>query len=226
MPIENSQIVLYKQTLEELQQQLNNSTRYVLSSTMKVVDSKSMGDRIQALIETLPKAMQEAATVIQEQDTLRQRNKTECQKLLNDAKAEAASILSQAKEAQKAADDALAQSGDKCSRIQAEAEQLARQFTQQAKDNADQIVQQAMKEAQKIHTNAMMEANQLVSNEEVYMHAKVEADRILADANAKANDLHQRVFAYLDDMMNRAQTYLGNISEDIEGEREELNSRR
>lgn len=229
--------------LKELQENVS-SAQMIWGTGRCMIDKKAVSDQIDLISRLLPDAVKQAASIVHEEQIIRETAKREAaeqtakardeaQKIIDEATREAATTRSdtqkKAEEAAKAnmnatnaANAMKAQAENDAAAIRQKGQNAANAIYTQAQQEANNLVARARQEAQMIVAEAENSARAAVSDENVYRMAVMQANELREQTEKEMAAMRQHYIGALCNIMGDVDEYLVNLVSSIRAERQEL----
>jgi len=193
-------------------EELKNAKRSLINSESCTVNRNLMQAQLEYLRENLPDTVSKAATIVEEEETIRNETEQKRKEIL-----ESASL-----QAQKTMNEASMNAQQIMEHANAEASSLMERATQEAALRVDA----ATAEAKRMVEDAEQKASKLVEEESIVRRARVECDELRESARQEAADLHKNTLDYMDSLLAETDRKLSELINNIRLERNEIRNHR
>lgn len=198
--------------VQSLEEQLRGAKRTLINSDTCVVNRSIMSARLEYLRDNLPKAVEIAAKIVAEEETIRKETEQKRTEILESANAQAQNILNE--------------SGQKARQMVDQASQDAASLMDRANQEASACIEAAKAEAQHIIMDAEKKAQELVEEENIVRRARVESEELRESAKADAANLHKNTLDYIDSLLAETDRKMSELINNIRLERNEIRNHR
>lgn len=200
------------QIIREMETEITNAKKTLINSDTCIVNRQYLKEQLTALERNLPDALEQAAHIVETNETIRQEVEAQRKEILNQANAEAT---------QKVNDAAL-----QAQKMMESATNEANALAQRAQNDAYNCREAAKAEAARIIEDAQKRANQLVEEQTIVRRAKVESEEMLERAQNESTTLRKNTLDYIDSLLTDADRNMSELLNGIRLERSEIQSRR
>lgn len=214
-----SSVEQFRVIIRELNDMVDSARRTFINADTCVLSRRLLQDRLAQLEDSMPDALHQAENILQEDAALRAKTAKDCSDALNDAQTKARQMLADAQSQAAQLQQEAKAANDAAQRAMQEAQQ-------RAQEEGNRILQQANQEANIIRAQAEHDRDQLVSQESVFQRAMVEAEEMRESTNAELTRIRQNTFDYLDGVLGRVDQCLVTLTNEVRGQRGELNDHR
>lgn len=205
--------------IRELNDMVDTARKAFINADACVLSRRTMMDRLAQLDECLPDALRQAERILQEDAAMRAKTARECNEALTDAQTRAKQMLADAQ-------NQAAQIQRETQAANEAAQRAVQEAQQRAQEEGNRILQQVNQEAAAIRAQAERDRDQLVSQETVYQKAMVEAEELRERTSAEMATIRHNTFDYLDGVLGRVDQCLVTLTNEVRGERGDLNNHR
>ncbi len=234
-------------SLQELQEMVAGA-QMIWGTGRCMIDKKVLGDHIDLIARLLPDSVKQAATIVREEQNIRENARRDAaeqtnaareaaQKTIDEAAREAEKIRTDSKKGAEDAARANANAMNTANALKAQAESDAASIRQkgqnaanaiyaQAQQEANALVARAQQEAQMIRAEAESAARAAVADENVYRMAVMQANELREETEKEMAAMRQHYVGALCNMMGEVDEYLLSLVSSIRTERQELINKR
>ena len=208
--INNAQLCL--NAVRALQEQLRGARKTLINSETCIVNRSIMTAQLEYLQDNLPKTVEIAARVVEEEETIRTETEQKRTEILESANAQAQNMINDATQ--------------KYHQMMEQANQEANSLVERANQEAKACVESAKAEAQNIIADAEKKAQELVEEENIVRRARVESEELRENAKADAANLHKNTLDYIDSLLAETDRKMSELINNIRLERNEIRNHR
>lgn len=208
--INNAQLCL--NAVRALQEQLRGARKTLINSETCIVNRSIMTAQLEYLQDNLPKTVEIAARIVEEEETIRTETEQKRTEILESANAQAQNMVNDATQ--------------KYHQMMEQANQEANSLVERANQEAKACVESAKAEAQNIIADAEKKAQELVEEENIVRRARVESEELRENAKADAANLHKNTLDYIDSLLAETDRKMSELINNIRLERNEIRNHR
>lgn len=208
--INNAQLCL--NAVRALQEQLRGARKTLINSETCIVNRSIMTAQLEYLQDNLPKTVEIAARIVEEEETIRTETEQKRTEILESANAQAQNMVNDATQ--------------KYHQMIEQANQEANSLVERANQEAKACVESAKAEAQNIIADAEKKAQELVEEENIVRRARVESEELRENAKADAANLHKNTLDYIDSLLAETDRKMSELINNIRLERNEIRNHR
>lgn len=208
--INNAQLCL--NAVRALQEQLRGARKTLINSETCIVNRSIMTAQLEYLQDNLPKTVEIAARIVEEEETIRTETEQKRTEILESANTQAQNMVNDATQ--------------KYHQMMEQANQEANSLVERANQEAKACVESAKTEAQNIIADAEKKAQELVEEENIVRRARVESEELRENAKADAANLHKNTLDYIDSLLAETDRKMSELINNIRLERNEIRNHR
>ncbi len=208
--INNAQLCL--NAVRALQEQLRGARKTLINSETCIVNRSIMTAQLEYLQDNLPKTVEIAARIVEEEETIRTETEQKRTEILESANTQAQNMVNDATQ--------------KYHQMMEQANQEANSLVERANQEAKACVESAKAEAQNIIADAEKKAQELVEEENIVRRARVESEELRENAKADAANLHKNTLDYIDSLLAETDRKMSELINNIRLERNEIRNHR
>lgn len=208
--INNAQLCL--NAVRALQEQLRGARKTLINSETCIVNRSIMTAQLEYLQDNLPKTVEIAARIVEEEETIRTETEQKRTEILESANTQAQNMVNDATQ--------------KYHQMMEQANQEANSLVERANQEAKACVESAKAEAQNIVADAEKKAQELVEEENIVRRARVESEELRENAKADAANLHKNTLDYIDSLLAETDRKMSELINNIRLERNEIRNHR
>ena len=198
--------------VQALQEQLKGARKTLINSETCIVNRSIMTAQLEYLKDNLPKTVEIAARIVEEEETIRTETEQKRTEILESANAQAQNMVNDATQ--------------KSRQMMEQANQEANSLMDRAGQEASACVEAAKAEAQRIVQDAEKKAQELVEEESIVRRARVESEELRESAKADAANLHKNTLDYIDSLLAETDRKMSELINNIRLERNEIRNHR
>ncbi len=198
--------------VQALQEQLKGARKTLINSETCIVNRSIMTAQLEYLKDNLPKTVEIAARIVEEEETIRTETEQKRTEILESANAQAQNMVNDATQ--------------KSRQMMEQANQEANSLMDRAGQEASACVEAAKAEAQRIVQDAEKKAQELVEEENIVRRARVESEELRENAKADAANLHKNTLDYIDSLLAETDRKMSELINNIRLERNEIRNHR
>ena len=198
--------------VQALQEQLKGARKTLINSETCIVNRSNMTAQLEYLKDNLPKTVEIAARIVEEEETIRTETEQKRTEILESANAQAQNMVNDATQ--------------KSRQMMEQANQEANSLMDRAGQEASACVEAAKAEAQRIVQDAEKKAQELVEEENIVCRARVESEELRENAKADAANLHKNTLDYIDSLLAETDRKMSELINNIRLERNEIRNHR
>ena len=176
--------------------EMKNAKRSLMSSESCVVNRNLMQAQLEYLQQNLPDTVKKAATIVEQEETIRTETEQKKNEILDNANRQAQNMVNEAALMDRATKEATAR------------------------------MEAAASEAKRMLEDAENKARQLVEEENIVRRARVECDELRENARQEASELHKNTLDYIDSLLADTDRKLSELINNIRLERNEIRNHR
>lgn len=208
--INNAQLCI--NAVRALQEQLRGARKTLINSETCIVNRSIMTAQLEYLQDNLPKTVEIAARIVEEEETIRTETEQKRTEILESANTQAQNMVNDATQ--------------KYHQMMEQANQEANSLVERANQEAKACVESAKAEAQNIVADAEKKAQELVEEENIVRRARVESEELRENAKADAANLHKNTLDYIDSLLAETDRKMSELINNIRLERNEIRNHR
>jgi len=198
--------------VQALQEQLKGARKTLINSETCIVNRSIMTAQLEYLKDNLPKTVEIAARIVEEEETIRTETEQKRTEILESANAQAQNMVNDATQ--------------KSRQMMEQANQEANSLMDRAGQEASACVEAAKAEAQRIVQDAEKKAQELIEEENIVRRARVESEELRENAKADAANLHKNTLDYIDSLLAETDRKMSELINNIRLERNEIRNHR
>lgn len=198
--------------VQALEEQLRGAKRTLMNSETCIVNRGIMSAQLEYLRDNLPQAVEIAAKIVSEEETIRAETEQKRKEIIESANTQAQNTLND--------------STQKAREMVEHANSEASALMDHAGKEAAACIEAAKNEAQRIIQDAEKKASELVEEENIVRRAKVESEELRESAKEDAANLHRNTLDYIDSLLAETDRKMSELINNIRLERNEIRNRR
>lgn len=202
-----------------LETELKNAKKTLLNSETCVVNRNVMLAQLEYLRNNIPEAVEQAAEIVSNEETLRAEWEQKRKEMMNNANIQVQDQLNEA--TQKAN-----QMAEQASQMVEQASRDANTIKENATNEANAYVEDARNKAAQIVEEGEKKAAELVDKENIVRRARVESEELLENARQEAANLHKNTLDYIDSLLADTDRKMSELINNIRLERNEIQNHR
>ncbi len=202
-----------------LETELKNAKKTLLNSETCVVNRNVMLAQLEYLRNNIPEAVEQAAEIVSNEETLRAEWEQKRNEMMNNANIQVQDQLNEA--TQKAN-----QMAEQASQMVEQASRDANTIKENATNEANAYVEDARNKAAQIVEEGEKKAAELVDKENIVRRARVESEELLENARQEAANLHKNTLDYIDSLLADTDRKMSELINNIRLERNEIQNHR
>ena len=192
--------------------EMKNAKRSLMSSESCVVNRNLMQAQLEYLQQNLPDTVKKAATIVEQEETIRTETEQKKNEILDNANRQAQNMVNEASQ--------------NAQQMMEQATREANALMDRATKEATARMEAAASEAKRMLEDAENKARQLVEEENIVRRARVECDELRENARQEASELHKNTLDYIDSRLADTDRKLSELINNIRLERNEIRNHR
>ncbi len=198
--------------VQALEEHLKGARKTLINGENCVVNRGTMIAQLEYLRDNLPKTVEIAAKIVEEEETIRKETEQKRKEIIDGANAQAQRTIND--------------SAQKAQQMAEQATQEANSLIDRANQEAAACVEAAKAEAKHILQDAEKKAQELVEEENIVRRARVESEELRENAKADAANLHKNTLDYIDSLLAETDRKMSELINNIRLERNEIRNHR